>query len=107
MLLKPLPLLVQVCADQFALRRVARVTQAAVVLGVASYWVDWTPAKVGLTVVMLVSGSVIFLSIFVLFGVRPVLDRRRQRGGQRVHLRRQHDDAVPADRLPQARWSPR
>ena len=68
MLLKPLPLLVQVCADQFALRRVARITQALVVLGVAAYWIDWTPAKLGLTLVMLASGSVIFLSLFVVFG---------------------------------------
>ena len=68
MLLKPLPLLVQVCADQFALRRVARIAQASLVLAVAAYWVDWTPSKVGLTLVMLVSGSVIFLSVFVLFG---------------------------------------
>ena len=68
MLLKPLPLLVQVCADQFAIRRVARITQALLVLGVAAYWVDWTPAKAGLTLVMLASGSVIFLSIFVIFG---------------------------------------
>ncbi len=68
MLVKPLPLLTQVCADEFALRRVARITQAVVVLGVASYWVSWTPAKVGLTIVMLVSGAVIFLSIFVIFG---------------------------------------
>ena len=68
MLLKPLPLLVQVCADQFALRRVARITQALVVLGVAAYWVEWTPAKLGLTLVMLASGSLIFLSLFVVFG---------------------------------------
>jgi ABC-2 type transport system permease protein len=68
MLLKPLPLLVQVCADQFALRRVARIAQAVVVLGVASTYVSWTPGRVGLTVVMLTSGAVIFLAIFVLFG---------------------------------------
>jgi ABC-2 type transport system permease protein len=68
MLVRPLPLLTQVCADEFALRRVARITQAVVVLGVASYWVSWTPAKFGLTLVMLASGSVIFLSIFVIFG---------------------------------------
>ncbi len=67
MLIKPLPLLVQVCADQFALRRLARIVQALVVLGIASFWIDWTPAKVGLTLVMLVSGSVIFLAIFVAF----------------------------------------
>jgi viologen exporter family transport system permease protein len=65
MLLKPMPLIVQVCADRFAIRRVARITQAVVVLGVASYWVDWTPAKVALTVVMLASGSAIFLALFV------------------------------------------
>jgi ABC-2 type transport system permease protein len=67
MLVKPLPLLVQVCADQFALRRVARIVQAVTVLTVASLWVDWTPAKVGLTLTMLASGSVIFLAIFVVF----------------------------------------
>jgi ABC-2 type transport system permease protein len=68
MLLKPLPLIVQVCADEFALRRVARITQALLVLAVASTYVSWTPAKVGLTLVMLLSGAVIFLSVFVLFG---------------------------------------
>lgn len=68
MLVKPLPLLTQVCADEFAIRRVARITQAIVVLGFASLWISWTPAKVGLTGVMLVSGAVIFLSIFVIFG---------------------------------------
>ena len=46
------------------------------------------------------SGSVIFFC-----GVRrvllpPVLDQRRQRVRQRVHLRRQHRHAVPPDRLP-------
>ena len=68
MLVRPLPLLTQVCADEFALRRVARITQAVMVLGVAAYWVSWTPAKVGLTLMMLASGAVIFLSIFVIFG---------------------------------------
>jgi ABC-2 type transport system permease protein len=68
MLVKPLPLLVQVCADEFAVRRAARITQALVVLAVACFWVSWSPAKVGLTIVMLVSGAVIFLSIFVVFG---------------------------------------
>jgi ABC-2 type transport system permease protein len=68
MLVKPLPLLTQVCAEEFAIRRVARITQAVVVFGVAAFWVSWTPAKVALTVMMLVSGSVIFLAIFVIFG---------------------------------------
>jgi len=68
MMVRPVGLLVQVCADEFAVRRAARITQALVVLSVACFWVSWSPAKVGLTIVMLVSGAVIFLSIFVVFG---------------------------------------
>ncbi len=67
MLVKPLPLLTQVCADEFALRRFARVFQASVVLGVASTFVAWTPAKVLVTVSMLASGSVIFCAVFIGF----------------------------------------
>jgi ABC-2 type transport system permease protein len=67
MFLRPLPLLVQVCADEFALRRFARVFQAVVVLGVACTFVSWTPAKVLVTVSMLVSGSLIFLAVFIGF----------------------------------------
>ena len=33
MMTKPVPLLVQVCADQFALRRLGRITQATIVFG--------------------------------------------------------------------------
>ena len=67
MFLKPLPLLTQVCADEFALRRFARVFQAVVVLGVACTFVSWTPAKVLVTLSMLVSGSVIFFAVFIGF----------------------------------------
>jgi ABC-2 type transport system permease protein len=67
MFLRPLPLLVQVCADEFALRRFARVFQAVVVLGVACTFVSWTPAKVLVTVSMLVSGSLIFFAVFIGF----------------------------------------
>ncbi len=67
MMLKPLPVLVQVCADEFALRRLARVGQAVIILGVASTWVSWTPAKVAVAIAMVVSGSVIFFSVFIAF----------------------------------------
>ena len=67
MFLRPLPLLVQVCADEFALRRVARIVIASVVLGIACAFVSWTPDKLLVTVSMLLSGSVIFLAVFVGF----------------------------------------
>ncbi len=67
MMLKPVPLLAQVCADQFAMRRIFRVVQATIVLGVACFWVSWTPAKVLVTLSMVVSGSVIFFAVFIAF----------------------------------------
>jgi ABC-2 type transport system permease protein len=67
MFLKPLPLLTQVCADEFALRRFARVFQAVVVLGVACAFVAWTPEKVLVTASMVVSSAVIFFAIFIGF----------------------------------------
>ena len=47
--------------------------------------------------------SVIFFAVFIALRVHPVLDDRLHRGGQRLHLRRQHDHAVPAHGLPAAR----
>jgi ABC-2 type transport system permease protein len=67
MFLRPLPLLTQVCADEFAIRRLARITQAVLVLGAACFFVTWTPAKVVVTLSMLVSASVIFFAIFIGF----------------------------------------
>ena len=45
MMTKPVPLLVQVCADQFTLRRLGRMTQATAVFGWACTYVDWTPLR--------------------------------------------------------------
>lgn len=67
MLTKPVPLLVQVCADQFTLRRLGRITQASVVLAWAAGWVDWTPGRVLVAVSMVVSATVIFFGLFVGF----------------------------------------
>ncbi|WP_246142548.1 ABC transporter permease [Nocardioides rubriscoriae] len=65
MMTKPVPLLVQVCADGFALRRLARVLQSGAVLAWAATYVDWSPARVATTGAMLVSGSLIFAALFV------------------------------------------
>jgi ABC-2 type transport system permease protein len=67
MMTKPVPLLVQVCADEFALRRVSRIAQALAVLGWASWTVDWTPTKVLVLVAMSLCGGVIFFGVFVSF----------------------------------------
>lgn len=67
MMTRPVPLLVQVCADQFALRRVSRVVQGSAVLAWASWTVAWTPARAGVLAAMLVSGGVIFVGLFVSF----------------------------------------
>nr|WP_229909110.1 ABC transporter permease [Streptomyces flavofungini] len=67
LLVRPAPVLAQVAADQFALRRLGRVVQGLLVLGyaVTAVDVDWTPLKVLLVPVMLVSGAGIFMAVFV------------------------------------------
>ncbi|MBO0841953.1 MAG: ABC transporter permease [Nocardioides sp.] len=67
MMTKPVPLLVQVCADRFQLRRLGRITQAVVVLAWAAPVVDWSPLRVLVAALMLVSGSAIFFALFVGF----------------------------------------
>ncbi len=64
MLTRPVPLLVQVCADRFALRRLGRVAQAAAVLVWGVGLVEWTPARLAVLVVMLVSSAAIFFALF-------------------------------------------
>ncbi|MFI7414597.1 ABC transporter permease [Streptomyces sp. NPDC049627] len=68
LLVRPAPVLAQVAADHFALRRLGRITQATLVLGwgLAAADVDWTVAKVLLVPLMLVSGMVIFCALFTL-----------------------------------------
>ncbi|MER7487636.1 ABC transporter permease [Streptomyces sp. NPDC126497] len=67
LLVRPVPVLAQVGADRFAVRRLGRVTQGAVVLGwaLASVDVDWSAVKVLLVPVMVVSGAAIFSAVFV------------------------------------------
>jgi len=67
MMTRPVPLLVQVCADDFQPRRLARITQALAVFVWAAWYVDWSPTRVLVAVEMLVAGAVIFFCLFVLF----------------------------------------
>ncbi|MFF4588839.1 ABC transporter permease [Streptomyces sp. NPDC001388] len=67
LLVRPAPVLAQVAADRFALRRLGRITQGLLVLGyaLAALDVGWTPLKVLLVPVMVVCGGVIFSAVFV------------------------------------------
>ncbi|MCS0602470.1 ABC transporter permease [Streptomyces sp. LP11] len=67
LLVRPAPVLAQVAADQFALRRLGRVTQGALVLGwaVSRLDVDWTLPKLLLMPVAVLSGCGIFCAVFV------------------------------------------
>ncbi|WP_069626766.1 ABC transporter permease [Streptomyces niveus] len=67
LLVRPAPVLVQVAADRFALRRLGRITQGLLVLGYALATVDiaWTPVKVAMIPMMILSGAVIFSAVFV------------------------------------------
>ncbi len=67
LLVRPAPVLAQVAADRFALRRLGRITQGLLVLAyaVAVLDVSWTPLKVLMIPLMLLSGGVIFAAVFV------------------------------------------
>ncbi|MFE7425290.1 ABC transporter permease [Streptomyces sp. NPDC057545] len=67
LLVRPVPVLAQVAADRFALRRLGRITQGVLVLGYALVVLDieWTPLKVVVVPLMLLSGAAIFAAVFV------------------------------------------
>ncbi|MFI2366894.1 ABC transporter permease [Streptomyces sp. NPDC018833] len=70
LLVRPVPVLAQVAADRFALRRLGRVTQGLLVLsyGLACLDVEWTAVKVAMVPLMVLSGGAIFASVFVAGG---------------------------------------
>ncbi|MDX6361805.1 MAG: viologen exporter family transport system permease protein, partial [Streptomyces sp.] len=70
LLVRPAPVLAQVAADRFALRRLGRITQGLLVLGYAIGALDiaWSPLKVLMIPLMLVSGGAIFGAVFVAGG---------------------------------------
>lgn len=67
LLVRPVPVLAQVAADRFALRRLGRVSQGLMVLGYAlvTLDIDWSVAKVVLVPLMVLSGGAIFAAVFV------------------------------------------
>ncbi|WP_436846210.1 ABC transporter permease [Streptomyces shenzhenensis] len=67
LLVRPAPVLAQMAADRFSLRRLGRIAQGALVLGYAlsTLSVQWTPLKLLLLPVTLVSGAAIFCAVFV------------------------------------------
>ncbi|MGW3497170.1 ABC transporter permease [Streptomyces sp. NPDC001020] len=67
LLVRPAPVLAQVAADRFGLRRLGRVIQGLCVLGYAVVALDsvWTPLKAVMVPLMLLSGGAIFCSVFV------------------------------------------
>lgn len=69
MLIRPVPTLIQVCADEFQLRRIGRLAQACIVLGLGSTTagIDWSLGKSALLALTLVSGTAIFCSVFIVF----------------------------------------
>ncbi|MFE9824259.1 ABC transporter permease [Streptomyces sp. NPDC005791] len=67
LLVRPVPVLAQVAADRFALRRLGRITQGLLVLGYALWTldIDWSPLKVVMLPLMVLSGAAIFGAVFV------------------------------------------
>ncbi|MEV6834192.1 ABC transporter permease [Streptomyces sp. NPDC051133] len=67
LLVRPAPVLAQVAADRFALRRLGRVTQGSLVLGwsLSRLEVHWTAEKLLLMPVAVLSGFGIFCAVFV------------------------------------------
>ncbi|MFD9795800.1 ABC transporter permease [Streptomyces sp. NPDC059070] len=67
LLVRPVPVLAQVAADRFALRRLGRISQGLLVLGYAVWALDihWTPLRVLIVPLMLLSGAAIFSAVYV------------------------------------------
>lgn len=67
LLVRPAPVLAQVAADRFALRRLGRITQGLLVLGygLATVDIDWTLVKLLMVPMMLISGALIFAAVFI------------------------------------------
>ncbi|RST21811.1 transporter, partial [Streptomyces sp. WAC04770] len=67
LLVRPVPVLAQVAADRFALRRIGRITQGLAVLAYALFTLDiaWTPLKVAMLPLMVITGAAVFGAVFV------------------------------------------
>ncbi len=67
-LLRPRSAFVQVLSADFQLRRLGRILQGCVALGLAFAWtsVDWTPEKLAYLPVVILCGTVLYIAFFVL-----------------------------------------
>ncbi|MCX4823379.1 ABC transporter permease [Streptomyces sp. NBC_01142] len=67
LLVRPVPVLAQVAADRFALRRLGRITQGMLVFGygVLVLNIDWTLLRVLMVPMMVLSGAAIFSALYV------------------------------------------
>ncbi len=79
LLTRPVPVLSQLAADRFALRRLGRIVQGSLVLGwaVSRLDLEWTAGRVALLVSMLLCGTVIFGCVFVVGGAFQFSSGRR------------------------------
>jgi len=68
LLIRPLGTMFQLCADDFAFRRVGKLVQGTAVLvyAVTALDVEWTVGRVGAFAMMLVAGTAIFSAIWVI-----------------------------------------
>lgn len=68
LLLRPVPLFVQIFASEFAVRRIGRMAEGAAIFVIANanLSVDWTPLKVAYLPVVLVSAVAFYGALFVL-----------------------------------------
>jgi ABC-2 type transport system permease protein len=66
-LIRPLGPLFQLVTAEFALRRIGKVAQGVLVFGlaIAQLNLEWTPARIAMTLVMLLAGALIFGAIWV------------------------------------------
>jgi ABC-2 type transport system permease protein len=74
MLVRPVPAVVQVAADRFALRRLGRIAQASLVLtwALSAAPIDWTVTRVLVLAGSMACGAVIFSAVFVMGGAFQV-----------------------------------
>jgi ABC-2 type transport system permease protein len=66
-LIRPLSSLFQVVSNDFALRRLGKLVQgvAVLVFAVSRLDVDWTPARIGMLVLAVVTGAAIFAGVWI------------------------------------------
>lgn len=67
LLLRPLPVLAQICVSDFALRRLGKIGTALAVLGyaLATSGISWTPLRVGVLLITPLTGLVLLGAIWV------------------------------------------